>query len=203
MKLDVMAGSTVCRAPGLRRRQVMALAGAWALATPQLAAAAPRPTGWVMPRLPAPPIGITGADGRTTALAAALDGKITAVQLMFTGCSSTCPIQGALFAALAGRLRSTGVQLLSISIDALGDSPPSLAAWQARFGRHPAWGAAVPGVADVDRLADFMKGSPAKSGTHTAQVFLFDRRSQLCYRTADAPGVGEIEALLAQLAQLG
>lgn len=191
------AGATL----GLRRRQLLALAGAWAASAPARAVTAP-PTGWVLPRLPAPAIGVTGADGQAQALPALLSAKITAVQLMFTGCSSTCPIQGALFAALAGRLRDADVQLLSISIDALGDNPQALAHWQARFGLHPAWRAALPNVMQVDRLADFLKGVSGKPGTHTAQVFVFDRKAQLCYRTGDAPPVAELEALLAHVARL-
>jgi len=144
---------------------------------------------------------IVGSDGRKMLLSQALVGKITAVQLMFTGCSSTCPVQGALFAAVASQLRSKDVQLLSISIDALGDSPATVAAWQTRFGRHPAWNTAVSDLNDVDRLADFMKGAAAKPGTHTAQVFLFDAKAQLAFRTGDSPGVGELEGLITRLAR--
>jgi protein SCO1/2 len=160
------------------------------------------PTAWVQPRLPAPPFRITRADGRQVTLAGAVAGKVTAVQLMFTGCSSTCPVQGALFAAMANRLRSTDVQFLSISIDALGDTPAALTAWQARFGQAPGWNAAVADPAHVDQLADFMKGVAGKRGTHTAQVFIFDRQSRLCYRTGDSPAIGDLEALLSQAAQL-
>jgi protein SCO1/2 len=155
----------------------------------------------VQPRLPAPPLRIIDGDGRKLPLSVAIAGKVTAVQLMFTGCSSTCPIQGALFADVAARVRSKDVQLLSISIDALGDTAATLSAWQARFGRHSAWNTAVADVADVDRLVDFMKGATGKSGTHTAQVFVFDRQTRLCYRTGDSPAVGELEALLARVTQ--
>jgi len=48
---------------------------------------------------------VVGADGRRTPLPTALAGEATAVQRMFTGCSSVCPMQGAVFAAVAARLR--------------------------------------------------------------------------------------------------
>lgn len=183
----------------LRRRALLvSTLGAWAFARP-LAAAQP-PTGWVLPRLAAPPIAVTGTDGRLQTLSDVLAGKVSAVQLMFTGCSSTCPPQGALFAAIAERLRSSDVRLLSISIDALGDTPAKLAAWQARFGRQRVWDTAVAQVADVDRLAAFVRGAPGTPGTHTAQVFVFDAQARLCYRTGDAPAVGDIETLLTQVA---
>ena len=160
-------------------------------------------TGWVLPRLPVPALHVTAADGRRMPLSAVIAGKVTALQLMFTGCSSTCPLQGALFAALSQRLPASDMRLLSLSIDALGDTPSTLAAWQSRFGRHPAWAAAVTDVGTADRMADFMKGRLGTRGTHTAPVFVFDRQARLCYRTADAPAIAEVEALLAQVARLG
>ena len=182
------------------RRLVLAWAGASFLGALPRAQAATPPTGWVQPRQPAPAFRITRTDGRQVPLANATAGKITAVQLMFTGCSATCPLQGALFAAVAERLRRTDVQLLSISIDALGDTPATLSAWQRRFGMHPAWSAAVSDVNEVDQLAGFMKGAAARQGTHTAQVFVFDRNARLCFRTGDSPAIAEVEALLAHIA---
>jgi len=66
--------------------------------------------------------------GAATNLAELLRGRVTALQPMFTGCSATCPIQGALFAqaqhALLGRWQSpTPVQWLSLSIYPLADGP--------------------------------------------------------------------------------
>jgi protein SCO1/2 len=187
----------------INRRGLLRLAGACGLACGVPAAAAAAPTGWVQPRLPAPPLRITMADGRSSALASAVANKVTAVQLMFTGCSSTCPPQGALFAAVAQSLTRADVQLLSVSIDALGDTPSKVASWQARFGHHSAWRTAVADVKDVDRLGDFMKGHAGKAGTHTSQVFVFDRQGRLSYRTGDSPSAREVHELLTHIAQSG
>jgi len=195
--------SGLASSPGsMQRRQLLALAGLWAVAPPLAGAEASQPpAGWVHPRRPAPMFGVVGADGRRQPLPAMLGGKVTAVQLMFTGCKATCPTQGALFGALASRLRSDDIRLLSISIDSLGDTPATLSDWQAQFGRHPAWAAAVAAVEEVGRLTDFLKGIAARPGTHTAQVFVFDRQSQLCYRTGDSPAIGELEALLSHVSR--
>jgi len=187
----------------LQRRRLLTLAGIVVmpgLVTPAIAVDSP--TGWLEPKLAAPPFRIISADGRRVTLAGAISGKVTAVQLMFTGCSSTCPIQGAFFAVVANRLHSADAQLLSVSIDALGDTPVTMLTWQAKFGKTASWLSAVADVADVDRLADFMKGKSGKSGTHTAQVFVFDRQARLCYRTGDLPSVGELEAVIARVSAL-
>jgi len=181
----------------LRRRALLALAGGWLAAGPATRAdERSPPTGWLRPGLPAPALQVITAAGRRLPLPQLLAGKVTAVQLMFTGCSSVCPVQGALFAAAAPQLRSADLQLLSISIDALGDTPATLCGWQARLGPHPAWHAAVADAADVDRLGDFLKGAVGQPGTHTTQVFVFDRDARLRHRTGDLPTLADIGTLL-------
>ena len=150
-----------------------------------------------------PRLCIIGTDGQTRTLADSIAGRVTAVQLMFTGCNAICPTQGALFSAIASRQRSSQVQLLSISIDVLNDNPARMAAWQTRFGRHEAWHAAVADAADVDRLASFLKGASARPGTHPTKVFVFDREARLRYRSEDAPYIGDVEALLEKAALAG
>lgn len=174
----------------------LALPG-WVRAQGQAAA----PLGLVLPPQTPPALPLHTADGAQRQLTELLQGKVTAVQLMFTGCTTSCPLQGALFAAVVEAGLPPKCQLLSISIDALGDEPASLARWLGRFGtRSPAWSAAVPRVADVDRFAGWLKGTPGRSGTHTAQVFLFDRETRLRYRTSDLPAAREVRSLMHQLA---
>ncbi len=181
---------------------------AWLLGAPLVRAQpAPAPShdpfGPVRPPQPAPALRLTGEDGRTFDLPSRLRGHVSAVQLMFTGCSATCPIQGALFAALAPMIADRrDMQLLSLSIDPLGDSPSALAAWRARFGAHARWHAAVPGVKDVDRLLDFVRGRAQGVDTHTAQICLFDRQARLAYRTADMPPARFVADLMHELSRM-
>ena len=105
---------------------------------------------------PMDPWALTTHQAQATDLPTLLRGRVTALQLMFTGCSATCPIQGALFAQ-AQRAISTrpgDLQFVSLSIDALGDTPELLQAWLARLGAQPGWQAAVPRPADVDAIID-------------------------------------------------
>jgi protein SCO1/2 len=97
---------------------------------------------------------------------------------------------------MAGRHRSKPVRWLSLSIDALGDDPARLQAWQHKLGSQPAWQAAVPAVRDVDRLVAFLRGGPAGGDTHTTQVFGFDREGRLAYRTGDATPVALLDQLV-------
>ena len=164
--------------------------------------------GTVSPPLPAPRATVTRHDGRQADLAALLRGRVTAMQLMFTGCSATCPIQGALFAAaeqqLARGATSAGaMQLLSLSIDPLADDAAALKAWRAKFGAGSMWSAAVPAMQDLDTVLDFLQGRKAGADRHTAQVYFFNRRAELVLRTVDFPPSAEVARLLQTLMHIG
>lgn len=162
------------------------------------------PFGPVRPPQPAPRLALRTEDGGRTDLGAALRGRISAVQLMFTGCSATCPIQGALFDALAPLVQTDArMQLLSLSIDPLADTPQALRQWRLRFGTHANWRAAAPRVEDVDRLLDFLRGRAQGADRHTAQIYLFDREARLAYRTADMPPARFVADTMGQLSRLG
>jgi protein SCO1/2 len=191
------------------RRRLLA-AGVAACAAPWLAtrAGAHNTAGRVEPPLPAPAIPLQLHNGQRSSLPLLLAGRATALQLMFTGCSATCPFQGALFgAAQAGLAPATagasagtsGLQLLSVSIDALGDTPAALARWMQGFGAGPHWRAALPSVAGVDQLLDFLRGRQAGPDGHTAQVYYFNRSGQLVLRSADFPPPEQVVSLLKAL----
>jgi len=159
--------------------------------------------GPVRPPQALPPLPLVGDDGQRTDLASRLRGRTTALQLMFTGCSATCPIQGALFGAIAPMVAGKPeLQLLSISIDPLADGPQALRSWLARFGATAQWRAAAPRVDDVDRLLELLRGRARGPDRHTAQVYLFDRRARLAYRTADMPPARFVADMLGELALL-
>lgn len=140
--------------------------------------------------------------GSATELPALLRGKVSALHLMFTGCSATCPIQGALFAEAQRRRppRLAQAQFVSLSIDALGDTPQALAAWLKGFGAAPGWLAALPRPQDVDaivtRLGQGGEGRLSAADAHPGQVYVFDREARLVYRTPGSPRPAQIlEAL--------
>lgn len=159
--------------------------------------------GRIEPPEPVPEVSMRLDDGRLVSLPALLRGRTTALHFMFTGCASTCPIQAATFArvqqALASR-PSPRAQLLSVSVDALGDDPASLARWRRRLDAGPAWRAAVPVPSDASALLRWAGGDRPWSGdTHATEVLLLDDRARLAFRTTDLPDAAELAALLAGL----
>jgi len=138
-------------------------------------------------------------DGAARTLAAQLRGAVTAVQLMFTGCSTVCPMQGALFAALQAAMAAehgTTLRLLSLSIDPLADDPAALSAWLRRFGAGPAWSAAAPTHEALEAMLSLFKGAAAAGDRHIGQVHVFDREAKLVWRTSELPPTAEVMAAL-------
>lgn len=190
--------------PAVNRRAALGM-----LAAPWLGSAqAHDGLGPVSPPLPAPPLPLTLHDGRHTRLPVLLQGRVTALQLMFTTCSATCPLQGAVFAALQARMGTAApsAQLLSVTIDPLNDDARALAQWRRRFQAGPNWLAAAPPVRHADVLLDLVQGRSrgASAGDrHTPQVFVFDARGRLAFKCAELATPADIAAALAGVARQG
>jgi protein SCO1/2 len=194
---------------GQRRRLMTALAtGATGALTGALVGAQARAhqmAGRVDPPLPAPPLPVRWHDGRSRALADVLAGRVTALQMMFTSCTATCPIQGALFASLRDRIGAAlpGVQLVSLSLEPLVDTPAALSAWLKRHGDGQGrWLAGSPDIRALTAWVDFLRSAQPGPDRHTGQVYLFDRQGRLALRTVDFPPaeqvMGQLEALSRQ-----
>jgi len=157
--------------------------------------------GVVDPPQPVPATALTLHDGSTASSRALLRGKLTAMQLMFTSCRASCPIQGALFAKAAKALGDTlkDAQWLSLSIDPARDDPVSLRRWLERFGPHPRWRAARPEPKQLAALVRFLKSERPGPDPHTAQVYFVGRTGDLVMRSVDFPAVPELLRVMKSL----
>lgn len=147
--------------------------------------------------------------GQQRPLSARLRGQVTAIQLMFTGCSALCPLQGALFANVQQRLGADlsrqGIGLLSISIDPLADDPAALTRWRRGFEAGTAWRAAAPRPHELDALLDQLddgRNAPRPTGDrHSTQVMVCDRQGRLRWRSQPLTSVEPVVQALRQLAR--
>jgi len=172
---------------------------AYGAATPAGAQLVQADHGRVTPPVPIPAIALRCADGSATNLAALLQGRATALHLIFTACSTVCPIQGAIFARVQALLPDQavrGIQLLSIGIDPDSDAPPSLRAWLQRYDARPGWTAAAPEGKGLDAvLGIFGQGRNAVE-SHSTQVNIIDRKAQLVFRTPPLPSAEALADIL-------
>jgi protein SCO1/2 len=190
----------------LRRRVCIGAAAACAVplgssvAPPVRAALVAADHGRVDPPVPIPDVTVRRAgDGASTGLAGLLRGRATALHLMFTGCSSVCPIQGAIFERVQDLLpdqQTHGIQLVSLSIDPLADTPRAMRAWLERFDAREGWIAVAPTPEDRDALLDLFGQGRSAVETHATQVNIIDRRAELVFRTPELPSADAIANIL-------
>jgi protein SCO1/2 len=158
--------------------------------------------GRIKPPVTVPDIQLVRQDGSAVSLGKLVAGHATAVQLMFTSCSTTCPIQAAIFQrvqTLVPEMAAQGIQLLSLSVDPAMDTPQALSAWRERFHAGPNWIAAAPRAKDGPLVQSFFGRASGGFADHSTQVNIVDRRGRLVWRTIELPTAEEIAGVLQKL----
>jgi protein SCO1/2 len=163
------------------------------------------PFGPVRPAKDLPDITVITNTGETRPLADVLAGHWTAAQFVFTGCSITCPVQGAIFSSAQQQVsgKVANAMFLSISIDPVGDTPEAFAAWLGRFGAGDKWQGAIPQSDGLAKLLDVMGGRGTGADVHDARVYVFSPEGKLAYITEEMPDPGKLAALLQEAAAAG
>ncbi len=157
---------------------------------------------------PAPDFALVDQDARPVSLAA-LRGKVVLLDFVYTSCPGPCPILTGIHRDVRDGLSAADrarVQLVSITIDPLRDTPEVLRAWtSARRLDTQGWSFATGPVADVDAVVlAYGVGStrqPSGEIEHTVATFLIDREGNIARRylglTHEPAAVrAEIERLL-------
>jgi protein SCO1/2 len=158
--------------------------------------------GRIKPPVPIPNVKLLQNSGAETTLAALANGHATAIQLMFTQCTTTCPIQAAIFQRvqhLIPNMAAKKIQLLSLSVDPEADSPKAMTAWLKRFHACPAWIGAAPALEDSPLVQNFFGRANGAFASHSTQVNIVDREGRLVWRTIELPTAEEIANVLKKL----
>ncbi len=94
---------------------------------------------WAPGAVPAPEIALRDQRGRVVRLSA-LRGRVVAVTFMDSRCTTDCPVEGAVLAALQRRLGPAApLTLLVVSTDPGGDTPARARAFARRYGWTGPW----------------------------------------------------------------
>lgn len=155
--------------------------------------------GRIRPAVPVPSIPIITSAGVVTTLPNLLRHRTTALQTMFTSCTSTCPILGAIFARVQALLPdqvARDIQLVSVTVDPARDQPQVLSRWLRRFHARPGWVAATPQPAATDLLKAFTGRGRSPADDHSTQIQIINRDALLVWRTSEMPDAQEIADLL-------
>jgi protein SCO1/2 len=160
--------------------------------------------GYVTTKIVMPPSILVSMQNKNFTLADVLAGRITAVQFMFTSCSSICPVQGATFSELQhllGDRNGNSMQLLSLSIDALGDDAPALKNWLLKFGAGQRWRAGALTASSVAPAYAVLDESADPAYRHSSKVYIFDATGRLVWRTGEFPRAKEIAKVMENIAR--
>jgi cytochrome oxidase Cu insertion factor (SCO1/SenC/PrrC family) len=102
-------------------------------------------------------------------------GKTVAINFIFTTCTTICPPLGATFARVQkelGERVGRDVQLISVSVDPLTDTPERLKAWGAKFKAGPGWTLVTGTKPQVDELLRSLGAGVASPADHTPAVLV-------------------------------
>lgn len=105
--------------------------------------AVPRGRAETAVKISIPDLLVLDQDGREVRLYSDLvKGKTVAINVIYTSCTTTCPLLAATFAKvqdLIGERLGRELALVSISADPTTDTPERLKAWSAKFDARPGW----------------------------------------------------------------
>jgi len=127
---------------------------------------------------------------------ASLQGHPLLMNFVFTGCSTTCPLQVRELVELHRALPrdvQAAVRFLSISVDPVHDTPQTLAEFARRMGADlPGWRFATGAPPQVEALIGRMQAQdPRRSNPgpqdHRTSLYLFDATGALVQRFAGVP----------------
>jgi protein SCO1 len=137
---------------------------------------------WAQPNAPVvPDVSLLDEQGRSVRLRSLLVDRTVAINFIYTGCTSFCPPQTAVFRATQERFGELGKAahaplLLSLSIDPLNDSPKALAQYAARFeaklGLAQGWMMLTGDPATLERTTRAFGASSLRVDDHPVQLWV-------------------------------
>lgn len=136
---------------------------------------APAPPGAAARTFTVPDVEVQTQDGATRRFYRDLvQGRVVAINFIFTSCTTICPTMGATFARVQKMLAARGskVELLSVSIDPAVDTPARLTSWSQRLGARPGWTLVTGNRTDINQILKSFGLFTADPAAHTPVVLV-------------------------------
>ncbi|HXU31094.1 MAG TPA: SCO family protein [Thermoanaerobaculia bacterium] len=128
-----------------------------------------------------------------------IQGKVVAVNFVFTTCSTICTPQGARFAELRrmlGDQAGRDVHLISVSIDPQSDTPAKLKAWSEKLGAGPGWTLVTGEKDEIVRLLKSLGAFDVDIKRHTPSLLLGNDRDKRWTRAYSLAPAAQLAGLL-------
>jgi protein SCO1 len=159
------------------------------------AAPAPAPTEGIDLSIPDVPV-VDQSGARRRFYTDLVEGRVVAINFIFTSCTTICPAMGATFARLQTLLGDRDVSLISVSVDPVTDTPQRLAAWSGQLGGRTGWTLVTGQTADLDQLRKSLGVFTADKNSHTPIVLIGDARSGKWQRASGLAAPGALLTLI-------
>lgn len=133
-------------------------------------------------------------------------GKVVAINFIFTTCTTVCPPMGAIFGKLQrdlGERVGRDVQLISVSVDPVTDTPERLRAWRQRFGTGRGWTLVTGDKAEVDRLLKSLEVFTPDFADHSPTVLVGNARTGSWKRAYGIAPAATISQLIEEMERDG
>ena len=125
--------------------------------------------------------------------------KVVAINFIFTQCKMVCPVLGFHFGQLQKKLAAVSeqqVQLISISVDPVNDTPEKLRAWAGQFNRGSNWTQITGNKTTIDALLKSLQSFAPDINEHSTLVLVGSDKLQQWKRV---DGYTSSEAIFANL----
>jgi protein SCO1 len=123
-------------------------------------------------------------------------GKTVAINFIFTACTSSCPLSSAIFRQVQKKLGKQKVQLITISVDPVNDTPERLLEFSKKFKAGPGW-EFITGESQL--ISELLKNLGAYAGeknNHSNMVIIGDDANHRWTRLYGFPQADEIISVL-------
>lgn len=102
-----------------------------------------------------PDVVLTNQDGKRVSLKSLLQtSKPVMLDFIYTSCTTTCPVLSAAYANVQKRIApdTQKVQLLSISVDPVNDTPQAMKGYLKRYRAKPGWDFLTGSIEEIDKV---------------------------------------------------
>ena len=147
-----------------------------------------------------PDVAVVDQDGHARRFFSDLvQGKVVAINFVFTTCTTICNPQGATFAQierLLGPKVGRDVHLVSVTIDPTTDTPERLKSWSENLGAAPGWTLVTGERDEILRLLKALGAYTPDRGRHTPLLLLGNDRQKRWTRAYSLAPAARIAGLL-------
>ena len=114
-----------------------------------------------------------------------IKGKSVAINFVFTTCTAICPSLAATFRRVQQEARTRGVdvQLISVSVDPVVDTPERLHAFAKKFKAEAGWTFVTGDKAEIDSLLQALGAAVVNKNDHTPMILIGNQTTDHWTRT--------------------